>query len=119
MRPWLASRRRSLAAADHNSLHAWLRCVQQPGLALPPIATVQWGLNELLPYPPLQGDQTYSEKPGHNFVLNADFDAAKPESYDGLVIPGWVAVARRGVGGFAWMKKGWVDEARWVECPRV
>ncbi|EFN56753.1 hypothetical protein CHLNCDRAFT_51527 [Chlorella variabilis] len=35
-----------------------------------------------------RGDQTYSEKPGHNFVLNADFDAAKPESYDGLVIPG-------------------------------
>jgi len=35
-----------------------------------------------------EGHQTYSEKPGHNFVLNADFDAAKPEDYDALVIPG-------------------------------
>ncbi|WP_027176942.1 DJ-1/PfpI family protein [Desulfovibrio aminophilus] len=35
-----------------------------------------------------EGHQTYSEKPGHNFVLNADFDAVKPEDYDALVIPG-------------------------------
>jgi protease I len=35
-----------------------------------------------------EGDQTYSEKPGHNFTLNADFDAAKVEDYDALVIPG-------------------------------
>ncbi|MGH9435889.1 MAG: DJ-1/PfpI family protein [Terriglobia bacterium] len=35
-----------------------------------------------------EGDQTYSEKRGHNFALNADFDAVKPESYDALVIPG-------------------------------
>jgi protease I len=35
-----------------------------------------------------EGDQTYSEKRGHNFSLNATFDALKPESYDGLVIPG-------------------------------
>jgi protease I len=35
-----------------------------------------------------EGDQTYSEKPGHNFVLNATFDEVKPESYDALVIPG-------------------------------
>jgi len=35
-----------------------------------------------------EGDQTYSEKPGHNFVLNASFDDIKPESYDALVIPG-------------------------------
>jgi protease I len=34
------------------------------------------------------GAQTYSEKPGHRFVLNATFDAAKPEDYDALVIPG-------------------------------
>lgn len=34
------------------------------------------------------GDQTYSEKPGHNFSLNAAFDEIKPESYDALVIPG-------------------------------
>ncbi|MGH9451906.1 MAG: DJ-1/PfpI family protein [Terriglobia bacterium] len=35
-----------------------------------------------------EGDQTYSEKRGHNFALNADFDEVKPESYDALVIPG-------------------------------
>ena len=35
-----------------------------------------------------EGDQTYSEKPGHNFSLNADFDAVEPAAYDGLVIPG-------------------------------
>jgi len=35
-----------------------------------------------------EGDQTYSEKRGHNFVLNATFDAVKPETYDALVIPG-------------------------------
>lgn len=35
-----------------------------------------------------EGDQTYSEKRGHNFALNADFDDVKPESYDALVIPG-------------------------------
>jgi protease I len=35
-----------------------------------------------------EGDQTYSEKPGHNFALNATFDDIKPEDYDALVIPG-------------------------------
>jgi len=35
-----------------------------------------------------EGDQTYSEKPGHNFTLNAAFDQVKPETYDALVIPG-------------------------------
>lgn len=35
-----------------------------------------------------EGDQTYSEKPGHNFGLNADFDKVEAESYDALVIPG-------------------------------
>lgn len=35
-----------------------------------------------------EGDQTYSEKPGHNFTLNASFDAVKAEDYDALVIPG-------------------------------
>ena len=35
-----------------------------------------------------EGDQTYSEKHGHNFTLNADFDAVDPVRYDGLVIPG-------------------------------
>lgn len=35
-----------------------------------------------------EGDQTYSEKPGHNFGLNATFDEVKAEDYDALVIPG-------------------------------
>lgn len=35
-----------------------------------------------------EGDQTYSEKRGHNFSLNATFDQLTPESYDALVIPG-------------------------------
>lgn len=35
-----------------------------------------------------EGDQTYSEKRGHNFRLNATFEDVKPESYDALVIPG-------------------------------
>src|SRR5690348_2872512 len=35
-----------------------------------------------------EGDQTYSEKRGHNFALNATFDEVRPESYDALVIPG-------------------------------
>src|SRR5213075_713367 len=35
-----------------------------------------------------EGDQTYSEKRGHNFVLNADFAAVRPSDYDGLIIPG-------------------------------
>ncbi len=29
-----------------------------------------------------EGDQTYSEKRGHNFALNATFDQVKPEDYD-------------------------------------
>ncbi len=39
-----------------------------------------------------EGDQTYSEKPGHNFALNATFDQIKAEDYDALVIPGGRAV---------------------------
>ena len=35
-----------------------------------------------------EGDQTYSEKPGHNFALNATFEEIKAEDYDALVIPG-------------------------------
>ncbi len=35
-----------------------------------------------------EGDQTYSEKPGHNFALNATFADVKAESYDALVLPG-------------------------------
>jgi protease I len=35
-----------------------------------------------------EGDQTYSEKPGHNFTLTADFDQVKVDQQDALVIPG-------------------------------
>lgn len=35
-----------------------------------------------------EGDQTYSEKPGHNFVLNATFAEVKAEDYDALLLPG-------------------------------
>ena len=35
-----------------------------------------------------EGDQTYSEKRGHNFTLNATFDDVNPAAYDALLIPG-------------------------------
>jgi protease I len=35
-----------------------------------------------------EGHQTYSEKPGHHFRLNATFDDVRPERYDALVLPG-------------------------------
>lgn len=35
-----------------------------------------------------EGDQTYSEKRGHNFTLNASFDEMKESGYGALVIPG-------------------------------
>lgn len=35
-----------------------------------------------------EGDQTYSEKPGHLFKLNYGFDDVQPADYDGLVIAG-------------------------------
>lgn len=35
-----------------------------------------------------EGDQTYSEKPGHHFTLNATFAEVTAASYDALVIPG-------------------------------
>jgi protease I len=35
-----------------------------------------------------EGDQTYSEKPGHNFALNATFADVDPTTYDALVLPG-------------------------------
>ena len=34
------------------------------------------------------GAQTYSEKPGHRFILNADFSAVNEQDYDALLIPG-------------------------------
>ncbi len=35
-----------------------------------------------------EGDQTYSEKRGHNFAINYDFNAVNTQDYVGLVIPG-------------------------------
>jgi protease I len=35
-----------------------------------------------------EGDQTYSEKPGHNFRVTATFDSIDETKFDGLVIPG-------------------------------
>ncbi|WP_280563089.1 MULTISPECIES: DJ-1/PfpI family protein [unclassified Chromohalobacter] len=35
-----------------------------------------------------EGDQTYSEKPGHHFIVNASFAEIEASSYDALVIPG-------------------------------
>lgn len=35
-----------------------------------------------------EGDQTYTEKRGHNFQLNATFDEIDPNDYDGLYLPG-------------------------------
>lgn len=35
-----------------------------------------------------EGEQTYSEKPGHLFRLNANFDDVQASDYDALVLPG-------------------------------
>jgi protease I len=35
-----------------------------------------------------EGDQTYTEKRGHNFALNATFDEVREQDYDALVVPG-------------------------------
>src|SRR4051794_17873755 len=35
-----------------------------------------------------EGDQTYTEKRGHDFTLNATFNEIDPAGYDALVIPG-------------------------------
>ena len=35
-----------------------------------------------------EGDQTYTEKVGHNFLLNATFADVRAEDYDGVIIPG-------------------------------
>ena len=35
-----------------------------------------------------EGDQTYSEKPGHLFALNFDFAKVAEADYDALLIPG-------------------------------
>lgn len=35
-----------------------------------------------------EGDQTYSEKPGHRFAIDADFETTRVADYDALVLPG-------------------------------
>jgi protease I len=35
-----------------------------------------------------EGDQTYTEKPGHRFALTATFAEVRPADYDALVVPG-------------------------------
>jgi deglycase len=35
-----------------------------------------------------EGEQTYSEKRGHNFRLTTTFETVQPDLYDGLIIPG-------------------------------
>jgi protease I len=35
-----------------------------------------------------EGDQTYTEKRGHDFALNATFATINPSDYDALVLPG-------------------------------
>jgi protease I len=35
-----------------------------------------------------EGDQTYTEKPGHNFTLNASFSSINADDYAGLILPG-------------------------------
>jgi protease I len=35
-----------------------------------------------------EGEQTYSEKRGHNFAINYDFSTVNTQNYVGLVIPG-------------------------------
>jgi protease I len=35
-----------------------------------------------------EGDQTYSEKRGHNFTVNAAFDDVREQDYDALLVPG-------------------------------
>ncbi len=35
-----------------------------------------------------EGDQTYVERQGHNFLITKNWEEVNPEEYDGLVIPG-------------------------------
>ncbi|HHP7237580.1 DJ-1/PfpI family protein [Longibacter sp.] len=44
--------------------------------------TVKTGIHDF------EGDQTYTEKPGHLFALNATFDDIDVAEYDALVLPG-------------------------------
>ena len=40
------------------------------------------------PFTTFEGDQTYTEKPGHNFTLTASFSYLRLEEYDGLFLTG-------------------------------
>ena len=51
-----------------------------------------------------EGDQTYTEKRGHNFTLNAAFDEVNPASYDALLIPG--ALESEGSGDHPPLRQG-------------
>ena len=35
-----------------------------------------------------EGDQTYTEKPGHNYILNKTFSEVKPADYDAVYVAG-------------------------------
>ena len=68
-----------------------------------------------------EGDQTYSEKRGHDFALNATFAEVRPQDYDALVIPGGpragVPPARPdGAGDGAALRRG--EEAHRRHLPR-
>ena len=68
-----------------------------------------------------EGDQTYSEKPGHNFALNATFAEVKPEQYDALVIPGgrapeYLRLNRASAGNRASLRPG--EKADRGDLPR-
>ena len=39
-----------------------------------------------------EGHQTYTEKRGHDFALNADFDTVHADSFDALLTPGMIGV---------------------------
>ena len=51
-----------------------------------------------------EGDQTYSEKPGHRFALNADFERIDPADYDD------VGGARRACPGIPTLESGCVGD---------
>ncbi|KAL9392195.1 hypothetical protein Peur_016115 [Populus x canadensis] len=54
-----------------------------------------------------EGDQTYTEKPGHNFILTASYEGLDASSYDALVIPGGRSPEYLALGEtvIAWVKK--------------
>jgi len=65
-----------------------------------------------------EGDQTYSEKRGHNFQVNASFADIKAESYDALVIPGGRAPEYLRTNEKSWRLCGTSSKpkSRWPHC---